>query len=67
MVKALHPVKVESASIGGLGCEIVTPADGVSPENKNKVLINLHGGGFIAGAHARALLEAVPIAGVAKI
>jgi acetyl esterase/lipase len=65
--KALYPVKIESANTGGIECEIITPADGVSPENNSKVLINLHGGGFIAGAYARALLEAVPISSVAKI
>lgn len=65
--KACFPVNIDTASFGGISAEVVTPADGISAANKDRVLINLHGGGFIAGAHARALLEAVPIASVAKI
>jgi acetyl esterase/lipase len=65
--RALFPVRIETARIGGIAADIVTPADGVSPDNSSHVLINLHGGGFIAGGGARALLEAIPIASVGKI
>jgi acetyl esterase/lipase len=65
--RALFPVAVESSVIGGVKAEIVTPVGGVAPENRNRILINLHGGGFIAGAGPRALLEAVPIASVGRI
>jgi monoterpene epsilon-lactone hydrolase len=64
---ALYPVNIETATLGGIGAEIVTPAAGIAPQNRSRVLINLHGGGFIAGSHARALLEAVPIASVAQV
>jgi len=64
---AAYPVQIETANLGGVKAEVVTPAGGIAPENRNRVLINLHGGGFIAGAHARALLEAAPIAAVGRI
>jgi monoterpene epsilon-lactone hydrolase len=64
---ALYPVTIEEAVIGGVKAEIVTPAGGVSAENRHRILINLHGGGFNIGAHARALVEAVPIGSVGKI
>jgi len=65
--RALFPVNIDTAEFGGVRAEVVTPAGGVPAANRNRVLINLHGGGFIAGAHARALLEAVPIASIAGI
>ena len=65
--RTIYPVKVESTEIGGIRAEIVTPVEGPAPENDGKILINLHGGGFIAGSYGRALLEAVPIASVGRI
>jgi monoterpene epsilon-lactone hydrolase len=65
--RTLFPVTIEATTLGGIRADIVTPAEGVSSENRGRILINLHGGGFIAGAHLRALLEAVPIASVARI
>jgi acetyl esterase/lipase len=46
---------------------VVTPVRGISPANKNRVLINLHGGGFMWGAHSGGLVESIPIAGVGRI
>jgi len=65
--RALFPVEVEAATFGGVPADVVTPAGGVALENEGRVLVNLHGGGFFAGAGARALLEAVPIAAVGRI
>ena len=43
----LYPVKVEEKTIAGVRTDIITPLD--APQaNKNRVLINLHGGGFIS-------------------
>lgn len=65
--RARYAVHIRTTAIGGIRAEIVTPGDGIAAENKGRVLINLHGGGFIAGSHARALLEAVPVAAIGKI
>ena len=41
---ALYPVKTHRETIAGVVTDVVEPAQGVSPENKGRVLINLHGG-----------------------
>lgn len=65
---AHYPVKIVDTHIAGVHVGIVTPKDGVSTENKNRVLINLHFGGFYAGRGLLAgLNEAVPIASVGRI
>jgi len=61
---ALFPVAVEEAAIGGVRCQVVRPPV-VPPENEGKLLINLHGGGFVLGSGS--LIEAIPIAHVARL
>lgn len=63
----LWPVTIERRRIGGVWTRIVTPRAGVAAANKDRVLINLHGGGFIWGEGNGALVESIPIAGVAEI
>lgn len=57
-----YAVTIESTVIGGVKVDIVTPKARVSPANKNRVLINLHGGAFIVGGHWGGLLESIPVA-----
>ena len=64
---AAYPVKIESRTIAGVYTDIVTPRDGVSAKNKNRVLIQLHGGALSVGARILGKLESVPIAGLGKI
>lgn len=54
-----YPVNVEETHLGGVRVAIVTPEGGVSPDNTNRVLIQLRGGscGRLVG-----LEEAIPIA-----
>lgn len=60
----IYPVKVEAQNIAGVRTDIITPLD--TPDtNKNRVLINLHGGGFISDSGS--LIEGIPIAYLAKI
>jgi acetyl esterase/lipase len=58
--RALYPVNISSSSIGGIPVRIITPADGVPPEKADRVLINLHGGGFTTDSGS--LTESIPIA-----
>jgi len=44
----------------------VTPKSGIAERNRNRVLINMHGGGFI-GKCPDGLVEAMPIAGTGRI
>jgi monoterpene epsilon-lactone hydrolase len=63
--KALYPVNIESKIIGGVSTRILTPAKGVSPRNKGRVLIHVHGGAFMVGGNGPGLLAgAISIAGL---
>lgn len=64
---ARYSVDITSATMGGVPVEIVTPKAGIATENRTRVLINLHGGGFMWGAGAGALSEAVPIAATGRV
>jgi acetyl esterase/lipase len=59
---ALYPVTIEPTVIAGVNADVVTPRDGVSKQNQNRVLVELHNGGFLNGAGIMAKLESVPIA-----
>jgi acetyl esterase/lipase len=65
--KTIYPVKVEPWTVDGVYTDIVTPASGVPVRNAKRVLINLHGGGFVFGARTIALMESIPIASVAGL
>jgi monoterpene epsilon-lactone hydrolase len=60
----LFPVKVEETSTAGVRTDIITPLDAPAA-NRDRVLINLHGGGF--NSDSGSLIEGVPIANLAKI
>jgi monoterpene epsilon-lactone hydrolase len=62
-----YDVKVSEQRIGGVLTDVVTPADGIAQANHNRVLINVHGGGFVTGARTASLVESVPLAAVMKI
>jgi acetyl esterase/lipase len=54
--------------MGGVPVETFVPADGIPAENRDKVLIGLHGGGFVAGGGGTGgAIEAIPVAGEGKI
>lgn len=52
----------ERASLGGVAVDVVVPGAGITPGNKHRVLINVHGGAFMWGSGSGALVEAIPIA-----
>jgi acetyl esterase/lipase len=64
---ALYPVTIAHEIIAGVGTDVVTPRDGVPERNRNKVLIELHNGGFLNGAGIMGKIEAVPIAATGHI
>ena len=66
-LRELYPVQMTPTEIGGIYTELFVPAEGVAPKNSTRVLINLHGGGFIGGARYISHLESVPIASIGKI
>jgi epsilon-lactone hydrolase len=66
-MRSRYPVNIEHQTIAGIYTDVVTPKEGVSARNKNKVLLNVHGGGFLTGARTSGLVESVPIASIEKI
>ncbi|WP_049974395.1 alpha/beta hydrolase [Azospirillum sp. B4] len=64
-LRALYPVTVTDQAIGGVPTQVVEPAKAVAAPDR--VLINLHGGAFLWGAGSGGLVEAVPVAALAKV
>lgn len=62
--RKLYPVTVEESTTAGVRTDIITPLT-TPAENRNRVLINLHGGGF--NSDSGSLIEGVPVANLAKI
>lgn len=62
-----YAVRITEETIGGIVTDVVVPAGGIAPENRDRVLINLHGGGFTTGGRSASLVESVPLAAVMKI
>lgn len=62
--RELYPMKEDNTHIAGVHVIVFTPKTGISAQNKNRVLIDLHGGGFMGCWPGCALLESIPVAGV---
>lgn len=65
--KVLYPVDREDTRVAGVHAYVYTPKDGISAANRNRVLINLHGGGFSGCWPGCAELESIPVASLGKI
>jgi epsilon-lactone hydrolase len=61
---ALYPAKLTEDKIAGIPVRIVVP-DNLPEANQDKVLLNLHGGGF--NSDSGSYTESIPIAGMTKI
>jgi epsilon-lactone hydrolase len=66
-MEKIYPVSIHSETIAGVGTDVVLPAQGIAPENAHRVLVNLHGGAFLWGAHSGGLVESIPIASMGRI
>jgi len=65
--KVLYPVDRDDTKVAGVHAYVYTPKAGISASNRNRVLINLHGGGFSGCWPACAELESMPVAALGKI
>jgi len=63
----LFNVTTTASKIGGVPVYVSTPKDGIAPDNRDLVLIQLHGGSFLGNSGPLAQVAAVPIAGLGKI
>ena|SRR6202142_3211683 len=61
--RKFYPVSVEEQVIAGVRTDLITPTN-FPAENRSRVLINLHGGGF--NSDSGSLIEGIPIASLTK-
>jgi monoterpene epsilon-lactone hydrolase len=66
-LRQVFPVHIRSEMIGGVRTDIIDPVGGIADKNKHRVLVNLHGGGFLAGGGLGGQMESVPIASLGAI
>ena len=64
-MRQLYNVQIADDQIAGVPVRVITPGAGGDQKNKDRVLINLHGGAFFQGEKIEALVESVPVAAVA--
>jgi epsilon-lactone hydrolase len=62
--KKLYPVNIASDTIAGVPVRVITPVK-IEPEKRDRVLINLHGGGF--NSDSGSLSETIPVANLSGI
>jgi len=60
----MYPVTVEARTIGGVKCQVVSPKE-IPAANRDRVLLNMHGGGFVMGGPS--IVEAIGVAYLAKV
>jgi monoterpene epsilon-lactone hydrolase len=58
-------VKSEQVTIAGVNCYILTP-DNIPEANRNRLLVHVHGGGYVFGPGESATREAILMAGFGK-
>ena len=62
-----HPVEISVQNIAGVYTEVFIPEEGISEENQDRVLISIHGGGFVAGARSFSHTESIQVAHLGQI
>jgi monoterpene epsilon-lactone hydrolase len=65
-LRAKLEVKVTPTKIGGVNVFIVTP-DGMPEANRNRLLVHVHGGGYVLGPGESGTREAILMAGYGKM
>ena len=62
-----YPVNIDIEDRAGVPVETFTPKKGIAPDNKKRLLINIHGGGFMGGSRTLSRLESIPVAVLGNI
>jgi len=62
--RRLYPVNIQETTIAGVRTDIITPLS-MPDANRNRVLVNLHGGGF--NSDSGSLIEGIPISNLTKM
>lgn len=66
-LRRVFMVRIKPETIGGIQTDVIEPAAGVARKNRQRVLINLHGGGFMLAAGLGGQMESIPIASIGAI
>ena len=66
-MRELYPVDVEETMMGGISVAVVTPKGGVPAANRNRVMLNVPGGGFVTAVRGNGLLISIPVSSLAKV
>ncbi len=66
-MQAAFPVVARKSSIGGVPVLIYEPRSGVTKANARRILINVHGGGFVACFLECGGMESIPLAALTGI
>ena len=67
VARKLYPTTESVLEIDGVYTEVFEPLGGVDEDKRDRVLINLHGGGFSMGARTEGRLESIPVAHVSGL
>ena len=68
VLKDMYKVDTREGTIGGIQAFYATPVNGVPRANRDKILLNLPGGGFVMGhAGGTGMTESIPLAGLAQV
>lgn len=66
-VRRQFAVDVEPRKIAGIQTDVIVPREGIADGNRNRVLINLHGGGMVVGGRYGGQLESIPVSSIGRI
>jgi monoterpene epsilon-lactone hydrolase len=66
-MRELYPVDIEETTIDGISVAVVTPKGGVPERNKNRIMLNVPGGGFTTGIRANGLFFSIPAASLGQM
>ena len=66
-LRGAFAVKIAPQTIAGVQTDVIEPVSGIAAKNAKRVLLNLHGGGFIVGARFGGQMESIPIASLGAI
>jgi epsilon-lactone hydrolase len=61
-LRGIFPVDIQHEVIGGVPTDVILPKGATLSSSKNRVLLNLHGGGMRVGGGLGGQVESVPIA-----
>lgn len=62
LLRQTFAVDIRHEHIGGVPADVITPSAGIAPRNRNRLLINLHGGGMAVGGGYGGQAESIAIA-----